>query len=104
MKELIEADRIGIIGPIRQELLSGILDRAQFLRLKTALSAFEDLSLRTEHFEKAAEFSNHCRKAGVQGSSIDFLLCAVAALEDWTIFTTDRDFIAYRRHLPIRIA
>jgi predicted nucleic acid-binding protein len=103
MKDLIESDRVVMIGPIRQELLSGISDFAQFKKLQSALSAFEDLALRTEHFEKAAEFSNVCRKAGVQGSSIDFLICAVAAKETWPIFTTDRDFNVYRRHLPIRI-
>jgi predicted nucleic acid-binding protein len=103
MKDLIETDRVAMIGPIRQELLSGISDSGQFKKLESSLSAFEDLALRTEHFEKAAEFSNVCRKAGVQGSSIDFLICAVAAKETWPIFTTDRDFDIYRRHLPIRI-
>jgi hypothetical protein len=103
LKDLIESDRAAMIGPIRQELLSGISDSEQFKKLKSSLSAFEDLALRTEHFEKAAEFSNICRKAGVQGSSIDFLICAVAAKENWPIFTTDRDFDKYRRHLPIRI-
>jgi hypothetical protein len=103
LKDLIESDRAAMIGPIRQELLSGISDSEQFKKLKSSLSAFEDLALRTEHFEKAAEFSNICRKAGVQGSSIDFLICAVAAKENWPIFTTDRDFDKYRRQLPIRI-
>jgi predicted nucleic acid-binding protein len=103
MKDLIESDRVAIIGPIRQELLSGISDFEQFKKLQSSLSAFEDLALRTDHFEKAAEFSNVCRKAGIQGASIDFLICAVAAKETWPIFTTDRDFDKYRRHLPIRI-
>jgi len=103
MKDLIESDRVAMIGPIRQELLSGISDFAQFKKLQSMLSAFEDLVLRTEYYEKAAEFSNICRKAGVQGSSFDFLICAVAAKEAWPIFTTDRDFNIYRHHLPIRI-
>ena len=34
-----------IIGPIRQELLSGISDISQFNKLKDMLSAFEDISL-----------------------------------------------------------
>jgi len=32
-----------IIGPIRQELLSGISDISQFNKLKDMLSAFEDI-------------------------------------------------------------
>lgn len=103
MKDLIEAGRVSIIGPIRQELLSGISDIDQFRKLRNILSAFDDFALATEHYEKAAEFSNICRKSGIQGSSIDFLICAVAAKEAWPIFTTDRDFDTYRCHLPIRI-
>jgi len=41
------------------------------------LAPFEDIPLRTEHFEKAAEFCNTCRRKGVQGSTIDFLISAV---------------------------
>jgi predicted nucleic acid-binding protein len=52
---------------------------------------------------KAAEFANICRGKGIQGSTIDFLICAVAALENLMIFTTDKDFENYRKHLPIRI-
>jgi len=103
MKDLIEAGRVAVIGPIRQELLSGISDPVQFRKLKSALSGFDDLSLRTEHFEKAAEFGNTCRKDGVQGSSIDFLICAVSAAEGWPVFTTDKDFDTYRKYLPIRL-
>lgn len=103
LKDLIESDRAAMIGPIRQELLSGISDFSQFGKLRNLLSSFEDPLLGSEHYEKAAEFSNICRKAGVQGSSIDFLICAVSAMESWPIFTIDRDFDIYRRHLPIRI-
>ena len=41
IKELIRDGRIVIIGPIRQELLSGISDVSQFNKLKDMLSAFE---------------------------------------------------------------
>ena len=67
------------------------------------LSAFEDTPLNTEHFVKAAEFSNMCRNKGVQGSTIDFLICAVAYIEDFTIFTTDNDFENYKKYLPIKL-
>lgn len=39
--------------------------------------------------ERAAEFYNHCRNKGVQGSNTDFLICAVAARFKTPIFTTD---------------
>ena len=92
-----------MIGPIRQELLSGISDVSQFNRLKDIFSAFEDIPLESKHFIKAAEFSNICRKKGIQGSTIDFLICAVANIENLIIFTTDKDFASYRKHLPIKL-
>ncbi len=101
--ELIEAGRVGMIGPVRQELLSGISDSVKFRNLKSSFAAFEDLPLRSDHYEKAAEFANICRKGGVQGSSIDFLICAVSSLEQWPVFTTDKDFDKYRKFLPIRL-
>ena len=55
IKELIRDGRIVIIGPIRQELLSGISDVSQFNKLKDMLSAFEDIALESKHFIKAAE-------------------------------------------------
>lgn len=103
LKDLIKDKRIVIIGPIRQELLSGVSNTNKFNKLKDMLSAFEDAPLNTEHFVKAAEFSNMCRNKGVQGSTIDFLICAVAYIEDFTIFTTDNDFENYKKYLPIKL-
>jgi len=42
---LIDDVRVAMIGPIRQELLSGIPSQAQFEALKEKLQAFEDLPL-----------------------------------------------------------
>lgn len=101
LKELINDGRVVMIGPIRQELLSGISDSTQFNNLKKKLSFFEDLTLSSEFFVKAAEFSNICRKKGVQGSTTDFLICAISNLQKLQIFTNDKDFINYKKHLPI---
>ena len=103
LNDLISDGRVSITGPIRQEILSGISSTKQFHKLKKILSSFEDIPLNTEHFEKAAEFSNTCRNKGVQGSTIDFLICAVAHLESLEIFTTDSDFVNYSKFLPIEL-
>ena len=103
LKDLIHDGRVCIIGPIRQELLSGITSIKQFNALKKGLSAFEDIPIRTEHFEKAAEFSNICRSKGIQGSTIDFLICAVAYLDKLVIYMTDKDFESYKKYLPITL-
>jgi predicted nucleic acid-binding protein len=103
LKEIIKDGRLVILGPIRQELLSGISKEPQFEALKERLSPFEDLQLTTYHFIKAAEFSNICMNKGIQGSTTDFLICSVAYLESLEIFTTDLDFKNYKKHLSIEL-
>ena len=102
--EFIREGRVVIIGPIRQEILSDVPDRRQFERLRSELAAFDDLPLRTEHFETAAQFCNTCRANGVQGSLVDFLLCAVSHLERCPILTTDKDFRRFQKHLGVSLA
>ncbi|MBN2202204.1 PIN domain-containing protein [bacterium] len=103
LHDLIQAGRTVLIGPIRQELLSGVAKEAQFALLKERLSVFKDLPLVTRHFIKAAEFSNSCRKHGIQGSHTDFLICSVAHLEKLDVFTTDSDFTRFQKFLPIKL-
>jgi hypothetical protein len=103
LKELIRDGRVIVIGPVRQEILSAIPDEVQFRKLKAKLRAFEDLGLTSDDYELAAEFYNTCRKRGVQGSYIDFLICAVAARNKLPIFTLDKDFERYAQPLGIAL-
>lgn len=101
--DLIKEGRVLLLGPIRQELLSGIRDQAQFEKLRKTLTAFPDLPLQTEHYELAAQFYNRCRSKGVQGSHIDFLICAACSIENAAILTTDKDFHHYAKYLDITL-
>ena len=103
LAELIQESRALLMGPIRQELLSGLSDEGQFKNLRHRLRAFNDLSIHGFEYERAAEFSNTCRQAGVQGSHIDFLICSVAAGNGASIFTTDMDFRRYAKHIPVAL-
>ena len=103
LHELINETRAVMIGPIRQEVLSGISDKGQFTDLKEKLQAFEDLPLAKKDYEKAAEFFNTCRRAGIQGSQIDFLICAAAVGAGLPIFTSDKDFLLYSQHLKMSL-
>lgn len=103
LSEFIKEGRVRIIGPIRQELLSGISDEAHYQKLKIRLSFFEDLIITTENYERAAEMSNSCRKKGVTGSLVDFLICSIAEYYHLSVFTSDKDFLHYAKHLPIRL-
>ena len=101
LASLIDDGRVAMIGPIRQELLSGLKERAQFDRLREHLRAFSDSPMTMEDYEEAASFYNLCRTKGIQGSNTDFLICAVAARNDFTIFTIDEDFVHFAKILPI---
>ena len=103
LQELIKEVRVVIIGPIRQELLSGIPNTTYFTQLKDKLSSFEDLRIKTEEYVLAAQFFNTCRQKGIQGSHIDFLICAVANYNNIPIFTNDNDFKNYAKYLNIKI-
>ena len=100
LRRLIADHRVEIIGPIRQELLSGIRDKAQFNKLKNRLVAFPDIPVVTEDYVTAARYFNLCRAKGVQGSNTDFLICAVAARKRLAVFTTDKDFARFAEHVP----
>ncbi len=39
----------------------------------------------------------------IQGSHNDFLICAVAYSLDLQIFSTDKDFIQFKKVLPIKL-
>ncbi len=100
---LIDEGRVLMIGPVRQELLSGVRARSQFETLRDHLRAFPDLPLATHHYERAAECFNSCRSRGIQGSHVDFLICAVALTEGAEVFTSDGDFEHYADHLGFNL-
>jgi predicted nucleic acid-binding protein len=101
--DLIHNGQVAIIGPIRQEVLSGISDRSKFNEIKNKMSIFSDYNIQTSDYEFAAECSNECRRNGIQGSHTDFLICAAAIKNGWEIFTEDNDFFEYEKYIPIRI-
>lgn len=103
LRDLIQDQRAVLIGPIRQELLSGIREPVQYERLRQKLRAFPDEPLRTEDFEQAAELSNQCRSRGIIGSTVDLLICAITLARGWQILTTDADFLGYAKAIPIQL-
>lgn len=89
LSEAVRDGRVVMVGPVRQELLSGIADTGQFEKLREALSAFPDEPLTTEICIEAARLDNLCRRAGVQCGEVDMLLCAAAVHNGWTVLTSD---------------
>ncbi len=101
--ELILNNDALIIGPIRQEILSGYSDPRKFKKLKDRLDAFPNLEIIDDDYVVAAEYSNECRKKGIHGGHIDFLICAVASRNKIPIFTCDNDFQQYSKIIKIEL-
>lgn len=100
---LIRDQRALIIGPIRQEILSGYSDLRKFQKIKQKMSYFDNTHIIDDDYVMAAEFCNKCRTKGIQGSHTDFLICAVASRLDVPIFTTDNDFLHYQKIISTKL-
>ena len=102
-KSLIHEDRALIIGPIRQEFLSGIKDIGKHKNFQESLRSFPDLPMKTEIFEMAAVMFNECRKNGISASSVDMMICAASRYYNSEIWTVDQDFGRYAQYIDIKI-
>ncbi len=100
---LVRADAVQLIGPIRQELLSGAQPSERFEQLRQYFRFYPNLPLDEEDDETAATYYNRLRQRGLQSTATDLLICAVAVRHGLKIFTTDADFAAYARHIPIKL-
>ena len=103
LEDLVKAGEIVIVGPIRQEILSGIVSPEQFQALKSRLATIDDLPMDSDTFVLAAEFFNRCRGVGVAPGHIDMMICAAAYVHSCEIFTADPDFPRYAHILPIHL-
>lgn len=101
LQNLIQNHLVRMIGPIRQEILSGIRSESQFKKLRNHLKSFPDLPILTEDYVTAARFFNLCRSKGIQGSNTDFLICAVAVRNKYAVYTTDKDVERFSQHLHV---
>ena len=103
LRAVIEAGEALVIGPVRQEVLTGIRSKTQYQLLRHELRNFPNVSLRIADFELVADFNTDCRAKGIQGSPTDFLICAVAKRLGAEILTLDKDFEQYVRVLPVKL-
>lgn len=103
LSELIRDLRVVMIGPIRQEILSGISEETKFIEMKEKLEIFSDWQIKTKDYELAAKYYNLCRKNGIQGSHIDYLICAVSKNSNFSIMTLDKDFQNYQKYTGIQL-
>jgi predicted nucleic acid-binding protein len=87
--DAIRDGRVQVVGPVRQEILSGIASPEQFAEVKTKLDPFPDQPIASEDYVEAARLYNLCRRRGVECGAVDMLLCALACHNEWTILSRD---------------
>lgn len=93
LREAIQNRRATILGPIRQEILSGIRDALQFNKTVGLLDPFRDEEIETSDHIEAARLFNLCQDHGVQCGPVDILICAVAARNRYEILTNDQGLL-----------
>ncbi|MBY0359135.1 MAG: PIN domain-containing protein [Candidatus Obscuribacterales bacterium] len=96
-------ESIFLIGVILQEILQGIRNHNQFVKLGEFLSPFPLLELDRDDYTFAAEIYGLCRNKGIQASTIDFLIAAAAIRHECLLLTTDKDFKLMASLLPLQI-
>jgi predicted nucleic acid-binding protein len=102
-RELLNEGRCVLLGLVRQEILQGIRDPGQFDLVRADLDEFPDEPVFGSDHVRAAQLYNRCRSRGVQPTTIDMLICAVASRLKATVFTDDGDFAGYHRVLGTRL-
>ena len=100
LRDLVIAGEAVMIGPVRQEVLSGISSHASFRIVQQQLTSISNLPLDIAVWERAADFFNTCRAQGIAPDAIDMTICAAAHQHATPILTTDPDFRRYAKHLP----
>lgn len=92
-----------LIGPIQQEILSGIRSETVFNDLARWLGYFDLLDVLPQDYDQAARGFNSLRAAGITATPTDMLICAVAIRCDMPVMTADSDFPRFARHLPVQL-
>lgn len=103
LKRALTAGTVISTGIVLQELLQG------FSRPKAhqqIIQQFGSLPLvvpnRDDHID-AADLQIKCRRRGVQAATIDALLAQLCVRHELTMLTTDKDFHAISRIVPLRV-
>ena len=102
--DIVESSRASIIGPIRQEILSGIREIEKFQRLREYLEGFEDEEVTTDDYVEAARIRNLCAANGIATCSIDMTIVAFVKNRNYELYTRDGDFTNnYRKVIELNI-
>ena len=98
---LDNGERLFLLGIILQELLQGIREPAQAKKVNDYLSYMPIIEPGKDDYVHAANIYTTCRKKGVQASTIDFLIAALAIRNECHLLTADSDFERIAKHTDL---
>lgn len=97
LSSMLVQGEAGVIGPIRQEVLTGIRHVSQFDRLRYLLDGIKTIDLELQDFDEAARLTNVLLTKGITVSPTDSLLAAAALRRSLSVYTLDADFQHFSR-------
>lgn len=100
---LAGSEMIVTTGFIIQELLQGFNGPKASAAIVGRFSAIAYLSPSRDDHIAAAEVRNKCRRAGVQLGTVDALIAQLCMRNDFTLLTTDQDFVHAAKHCALKV-
>jgi hypothetical protein len=101
---IAQNEQVAICGVIMTEVLQGIREERQFIKVETRLQALIYLDLNRSHFVTAAQIYRTLRTHGLTiRKPIDCMIAALALEQQAAILHNDRDFEAIATQFPLQI-
>jgi hypothetical protein len=101
---IAQKEQIAIGGVILTEVLQGIREERQFIKVEARLQTLIYLDLTRAHFVSAAQIYRTLRSQGLTiRKPIDCMIAAVALEQQAAILHNDRDFDAIATQFPLQI-
>ena len=94
-------DEVVVVGPIIQELLSGVKDPVTFAHLEVDMERIPLLELHRRTYAAAARLTNRCQQRGFQPGAVDALIAAACIEHGCPLLTADAHFLEIARHCEL---
>lgn len=98
---LEKGDEVALVGPILQELLSGVKDPAIFAHLEAEMERVPLVGLDRRTYADAARLTNRCQQAGFQPGPVDALIAAACVEHGFPLLTADAHFLEIAKYCPL---
>ncbi len=103
VRTLVAAQQALTTGVVRQELLHGARNEAEYGELADALDALPMLPTDEETWRRAARLGYELRRRGLTIPSTDLLIAAVAIQANAVLIHRNRHFDTIASHFPLRV-